>query len=116
MPMNPGDIEDMIKAGIPGAKVTIRDLAGDGDHYAAEVVAEAFRGKSRVQQHQMVYDALKGIWAASSIALALQTSAPDRRKPGVFFVTAGTECEVRHVGLRERCEAGSRQWGWPSKA
>ena len=47
MPMKPGDIEDMIKAGIPGAKVTIRDLAGDGDHYAAEVVAEAFRGKSR---------------------------------------------------------------------
>ncbi|RUV35976.1 BolA family transcriptional regulator, partial [Mesorhizobium sp. M1A.T.Ca.IN.004.03.1.1] len=51
MAMKPGDIEDMIKAGIPGARVTIRDLAGDGDHYAAEVVAEAFRGKSRVQQH-----------------------------------------------------------------
>jgi len=46
MAMKPGDIEDLIKAGIPGAKVVIRDLAGDGDHYAAEVVAEAFRGKS----------------------------------------------------------------------
>ncbi|CAD7045103.1 BolA family transcriptional regulator [Pseudorhizobium endolithicum] len=77
MPMNPGDIEDMIKAGIPGARVIIRDLAGDGDHYAAEVVAEAFRGKTRVQQHQMVYDALKGHMGGTLHALALQTSAPD---------------------------------------
>ena len=77
MPMNPGDIEDMIKDGIPGAKVVIRDLAGDGDHYAAEVVAEAFRGKSRVQQHQMVYDALKGNMGGVLHALALQTSIPD---------------------------------------
>ncbi|MGF9567328.1 BolA family transcriptional regulator [Neorhizobium sp. JUb45] len=76
MPMRPGDIEDMIKAGIPGATVTIRDLAGDGDHYAAEVVAEAFRDKSRVQQHQMVYDALKGNMGGVLHALALQTSAP----------------------------------------
>jgi stress-induced morphogen len=77
MPMNAGDIEDMIKAGIPGAKVTIRDLAGDGDHYAAEVVAEAFRGKNRVQQHQMVYQALQGKMGGVLHALALQTSAPD---------------------------------------
>jgi stress-induced morphogen len=77
MAMKPGDIEDMIKAGIPGAKVTIRDLAGDGDHYAAEVVAEAFRGKSRVQQHQMVYEALKGNMGGVLHALALQTSAPE---------------------------------------
>jgi stress-induced morphogen len=77
MAMKPGDIEDMIKAGIPGAKVTIRDLAGDGDHYAAEVVAEAFRGKSRVQQHQMVYEALKGNMGGILHALALQTSAPE---------------------------------------
>ena len=76
MPMKPGDIEDMIKAGIPGAKVVIRDLAGDGDHYAAEVVAEAFRGKSRVQQHQMVYAALKGRMGNELHAMALQTSAP----------------------------------------
>ncbi|GEO83188.1 MULTISPECIES: BolA/IbaG family iron-sulfur metabolism protein [Alphaproteobacteria] len=77
MAMKPGDIEDLIKAGIPGAKVAIRDLAGDGDHYAAEVVAEAFRGKSRVQQHQMVYDALKGNMGGVLHALALQTSIPD---------------------------------------
>jgi stress-induced morphogen len=76
MPMKPGDIEDMIRTGIPGAMVTIRDLAGDGDHYAAEVVAEAFRGKSRVQQHQMVYEALKGNMGGVLHALALQTSAP----------------------------------------
>ena len=77
MPMNPGDIEDLIKQGIPGAKVTIRDLSGDGDHYAAEVVAEACRGKSRVQQHKMVYDALQGKMGGALHALALQTSAPD---------------------------------------
>ncbi len=77
MPMKPGDIEDLIKAGIPGAKVVIRDLAGDGDHYAAEVVAEAFRGKSRVQQHQMVYNALEGKMGGVLHALALQTSAAD---------------------------------------
>ncbi|MFC6444149.1 BolA/IbaG family iron-sulfur metabolism protein [Shinella zoogloeoides] len=77
MAMSPGDIEDMIKTGIPGAKVVIRDLAGDGDHYAAEVVAEAFRGKTRVQQHQMVYDALKGNMGGVLHALALQTSIPD---------------------------------------
>ena len=77
MAMSPGDIEDLIKSGIPGAKVVIRDLAGDGDHYAAEVVAEAFRGKTRVQQHQMVYDALKGNMGGILHALALQTSIPD---------------------------------------
>ncbi|EKF19697.1 BolA family protein [Nitratireductor pacificus] len=77
MAMNAADIERLIKDGIPGAKVTIRDLAGDGDHYAAEVVAESFRGKSRVQQHQMVYDALKGNMGGALHALALQTSAPD---------------------------------------
>ncbi len=77
MPMNAGDIERMIKDAIPDAKVTIRDLAGDGDHYAAEVVAESFRGKSRVKQHQMVYDALKGNMGGVLHALALQTSAPE---------------------------------------
>ena len=77
MAMNANDIEKMIKAGIPDAKVTIRDLAGDGDHYAAEVVAESFRGKSRVQQHQMVYNALQGNMGGVLHALALQTSVPD---------------------------------------
>jgi len=55
----------------------IRDLAGDGDHYAAEVVSESFRGKSRVQQHQMVYNALKGNMGDALHALALQTSVPE---------------------------------------
>jgi stress-induced morphogen len=77
MPMDARDIEKMIREGIPDAKVTIRDLAGDGDHYAAEVVAESFRGKSRVQQHQMVYQALKGKMGGVLHALALQTSVPD---------------------------------------
>jgi stress-induced morphogen len=75
--MNASDIERMIKEAIPDAKVTIRDLAGDGDHYAAEVVAESFRGKSRVQQHQIVYEALKGNMGGILHALALQTSVPE---------------------------------------
>ena len=75
--MNASDIERMIKEAIPDAKVTIRDLAGDGDHYAAEVVAESFRGKSRVQQHQIVYEALKGNMGGVLHALALQTSVPE---------------------------------------
>jgi stress-induced morphogen len=77
MAMDAKDIERLIKDGIPDAKVTIRDLAGDGDHYAAEVVAESFRGKSRVAQHQMVYAALKGNMGGVLHALALQTSAPE---------------------------------------
>ncbi len=60
MAMDAGEIERLIKARIPDAQVTIRDLAGDGDHYAATVISESFRGKSRVQQHQIVYEALKG--------------------------------------------------------
>lgn len=77
MAMDGNEIARLIREGIPDAKVTIRDLAGDGDHYAAEVVAESFRGKSRVQQHQMVYNALKGNMGGALHALALQTSAPD---------------------------------------
>ncbi|HVW54729.1 MAG: BolA/IbaG family iron-sulfur metabolism protein [Rhizobiaceae bacterium] len=77
MAMDANEIARLIREGIPDAKVTIRDLAGDGDHYAAEVVAESFRGKSRVQQHQMVYNALKGNMGGALHALALQTSAPD---------------------------------------
>jgi stress-induced morphogen len=76
MPMNARDIEKMIKDAIPDAVVSIRDLAGDGDHYAAEIVSESFRGKSRVQQHQMVYQALQGNMGGELHALALQTSAP----------------------------------------
>ena len=77
MAMDAHEIETLIKQGIPDARVTIRDLAGDGDHYAAEVVAESFRGKSRVQHTahialQRVVDHLVLLHA-----LALQTSAPD---------------------------------------
>jgi stress-induced morphogen len=75
--MDANEIARLIREAVPGATVTIRDLAGDGDHYAAEVVAESFRGKSRVQQHQMVYEALKGKMGGELHALALQTSAPD---------------------------------------
>ncbi len=76
MAMQADEIAKLIKDAIPDAKVTIRDLAGDGDHYAAEVVAESFRGKSRVQQHQLVYQALKGNMGGVLHALALQTSIP----------------------------------------
>jgi stress-induced morphogen len=78
MPMDARDIESMIKAAIPDAQVTIRDLAGDGDHYAATVVSETFRGKSRVQQHQIVYQALQGQMGGALHALALQTSPPEK--------------------------------------
>ena len=77
MPMDAHEIEKLIKIGIPDAKVTIRDLAGDGDHYAAEVVAESFRGKSRVQQHQLVYEALKGNMGGALHALVCKASAPE---------------------------------------
>lgn len=77
MAMDASEIESLIKAALPDARVEIRDLAGDGDHYSATVVSEAFRGKSRVQQHQMVYAALKGDMGGKLHALALQTSVPD---------------------------------------
>jgi stress-induced morphogen len=78
MPMDYHEIERLIKEAIPDAQIEIRDLAGDGDHYAATVVAESFRGKSRVQQHQMVYAALKGSMGGALHALALQTNTPQR--------------------------------------
>ena len=77
MPMDANEIERLIKQKLPDAQITIRDLAGDGDHYAAEIVSEAFRGKNRVQQHQMIYEALEGNMGGALHALALQTSAPD---------------------------------------
>jgi stress-induced morphogen len=76
MAMAAHEIEKLIKESFPDAQVAIDDLAGDGDHYAATVVSEAFRGKSRVQQHQMVYDALKGHMGSVLHALALKTQAP----------------------------------------
>ena len=77
MPMDANDIERLIKLRIPDAQVTIRDLAGDGDHYAATVSSEAFRGKSRVQQHQIVYEALRAEMGGKLHALALQTGIPE---------------------------------------
>ena len=77
MAMDAATIETMIRDAMPDAQVTIRDLAGDGDHYAAEIVSSAFAGKSRVQQHQLVYAALKGKMGGELHALALQTRAPD---------------------------------------
>lgn len=76
MPMNAAEIEALIKDSLPDARVTIQDLAGDGDHYSALVLSEAFRGKTRVQQHQMVYQALKGRMGGELHALALQTGTP----------------------------------------
>ena len=77
MAMQAAEIEAMIKAALPDARVTVEDLAGDGDHYAATVVSDAFRGRSRVQQHQLVYAALQGRMGGELHALALQTSAPE---------------------------------------
>jgi stress-induced morphogen len=76
MAMPANEIEALIKAALPDAIVTIDDLAGDGDHYAATVVSEQFRGLSRVRQHQIVYAALRGRMGGELHALALQTSAP----------------------------------------
>lgn len=76
MAMIASDIEALIKQAMPDAIVTIDDLAGDGDHYAATVISSAFTGRSRVQQHQMVYAALQGRMGGALHALALNTSAP----------------------------------------
>jgi stress-induced morphogen len=76
MPMDPGEIERLIKEGLPDAQVQLEDLVGDGDHWSATVVSPAFKGKTRVQQHQMVYKALQGRMGGELHALALQTSAP----------------------------------------
>jgi stress-induced morphogen len=74
--MDATEIERRIKAALPDAEIDIRDLAGDGDHYAATVISSAFKGKSRVQQHQIVYQAIGGDMGGALHALALQTSAP----------------------------------------
>jgi stress-induced morphogen len=77
MAMTAAEIEQLIHAGLPEAQVSVEDLAGDGNHYRAHVVAPAFRGMSRVQQHQMVYQALGGRMGGELHALALTTAAPD---------------------------------------
>ena len=76
MPMAATEIERLIRESIPDAEVTIRDLAGDGDHYAARVVSSAFAGMPRVKQHQLVYRALGGRMGGELHALQLETAAP----------------------------------------
>ncbi len=78
MAMQASEIEALIKTALPDARVTVEDLAGDGDHYAAEVISETFRGLSRVKQHQMVFQALGGRMGGQLHALALQTKFPDQ--------------------------------------
>jgi len=75
MAMSVAEIERLIREALPDARVEVKDLAGDGEHYAASVVSAAFAGKSRVRQHQMVYDALEGRMGGALHALALRTSA-----------------------------------------
>jgi stress-induced morphogen len=79
MAMDAAEIEALIRQAMPDARVTIQDLRGDGDHYAATIVSESFRGKSRIQQHQLVYAALGGRMGRELHALMLQTSAPTYR-------------------------------------
>ncbi|PJI37555.1 BolA family protein [Ferrovibrio sp.] len=76
MAMDASEIESMIRDALPDAQVRIDDLRGDGDHYAATVVSAAFAGKTRVQQHQMVYAALKGRMGGQLHALQLTTQTP----------------------------------------
>lgn len=77
MAMSQAEIERLIKAALPDARIAIEDMVGDGDHLSATVVSEQFRGLSRVRQHQLVYAALQGRMGVELHALALQTSAPE---------------------------------------
>ncbi len=79
MPMPITELEKLILTGLPGAKVNIEDLRGDGDHYAAHIEFKGFEGLSRVKQHQMVYATLKGKMGGELHALALQTSVPEEQ-------------------------------------
>lgn len=77
MAMPAADIEALIRTALPDAEVTITDLAGDGDHYAARIVSAAFAGKTRVQQHKLVYEALGGRMGGELHALQLTTAVPN---------------------------------------
>ncbi len=77
MAMDAAELERMIKDAIPDADVTLEDTRGDQDHYSARVVSASFEGKTRVQQHQMVYAALEGKMGGQLHALALQTGTPE---------------------------------------
>jgi stress-induced morphogen len=76
MPMRAEEIEDLIRAALPDAEIAIRDLAGDGDHYAARVVSAVFAGMPKVKQHQLVYKALGGRMGGELHALQLETATP----------------------------------------
>ena len=76
MAMSANEIEELILKTFPNAKITIDDLRGDGDHYAAQIITEEFKGKTRIQQHQMIYNAMEGKVGKELHALALNTSAP----------------------------------------
>lgn len=77
MPMPMTELEASLRAAFPDAQIHVDDLAGDGDHYRARIVSAAFRGLSRVKQHQLVYSALKGRMGGELHALALETATPD---------------------------------------
>ncbi|HEY3697457.1 BolA family transcriptional regulator [Phenylobacterium sp.] len=77
MPMPMTELEASLRAAFPDAEIHVDDLAGDGDHYRARIVSAAFRGLSRIKQHQLVYSALKGRMGGELHALALETAAPD---------------------------------------
>ena len=77
MPMEASEIEALIRAALPDAKIEIRDLAGDGDHYAARVVSKSFEGLNRVRQHQLVYKSLGSRMGGELHALQLETAVPD---------------------------------------
>lgn len=79
MGMSKEDLENVIRAGLPDADVRVEDLRGDGDHYAAYIVSPSFAGKTRIQQHQMVYKALEGRMGGELHALAIQTKAPEQK-------------------------------------
>jgi stress-induced morphogen len=77
MAMSAAEIETLIRAALPDAQVSVEDLAGDGDHYAAQITSESFRGRTRIQQHQMIFQALGGRMGGALHALALKTAVPD---------------------------------------
>lgn len=81
MAMDAAEITSLIKEAFPNAEVIIKDLAGDGDHYSAKIISEAFIGLSRIKQHQLVYRALKGKMGGELHALALQTAIPESTIP-----------------------------------
>ena len=118
MPMLANDIERLIKARIPDAEVTIRDLAGDGDHYSATVVSETFRGKSRVQQHQIVYDALKAEMGGKLHALACRPACRyrDRARTVRRGRAARAACSLLKPAKSARSRPAVNGGAWTKRA